>query len=231
MKIWGSLDWIFICLSTKFQLKIPSFAPRKALMSTQKKYVYSCQMGFGSECSLGGTQLPAPPGQLGGTPVLGQSGHRACTLPPTDVPPPQNCPSPSEIRPVTMPAAAACGRPGPGRHARLVRAGQPRVTRPSVLCCLSVVRPCSAWAGVVPAACGRPGTARHGFVLNLATRCQVKGDVLGVLAMGKTHSPRPRVARHGQQARPFRKLHLLDDQSCLAKQAWRHSMPPYSRMP
>ena len=63
IKIWGMIDWIFICLSTKFQLKIPSFAPQNALMSTQKKYVYSCQMGLGSECSLGGTQLPAPPGQ------------------------------------------------------------------------------------------------------------------------------------------------------------------------
>lgn len=58
MKFWEMVDWIFISISTKFQLKIPSFAPRKPLMSTQKKYVYSCQMGFGSECSLGGTYLP-----------------------------------------------------------------------------------------------------------------------------------------------------------------------------
>ena len=34
--------------------KIPPGDWAKPLMSAQKKYVYSCHMGFGSECSLGG---------------------------------------------------------------------------------------------------------------------------------------------------------------------------------
>lgn len=46
-------------------------------------YVYSCQMGFGSECSLGGTQLPASGGQQLGA----RYAIRACCvragLPPT----------------------------------------------------------------------------------------------------------------------------------------------------
>lgn len=189
MKLWGSLDWIFICHCTKFQLKIPSFAPRKALMSTQKKYVYSCQMGFGSECSLGGTQLPAPPGQLGGTPVLGQSGHRACTLPPTDVPPPNQ-----STLPLGNPAGHHAGR---GR----MRPARPGASCTSCACwptpchpSLGIMLPigCSAMLGMggrrVSAACGRPGTARHGYVLNLAIPFQVKGDVLGRLPWARhTH--------------------------------------------
>ena len=126
MKLWGSLDWIFICLSTKFQLKIPSFAPRKALMSTQKKYVYSCQMGFGSECSLGGTWLPAPPGNWEDTRAWAMQAQCLYPYPlPTSLPP-INRPSPRKFDAV-------------GRHAGRMRPAAPGTNRGvmHVLCVLA----------------------------------------------------------------------------------------------
>lgn len=48
-------DWNFVIVPAKFQLKTPPFAPRKPLMSTRKKYVFTSRRGLGSEYSLGGS--------------------------------------------------------------------------------------------------------------------------------------------------------------------------------
>ena len=51
-KAHGCDHCIFIFLSVYYEPILGTEAMRKALMSSEKKCVYSCQMGFDSECSL-----------------------------------------------------------------------------------------------------------------------------------------------------------------------------------
>ena len=64
-KAHGCILPIFIFVSAKFEAILSSRAIRKPLMSTRKKYVYSCHMGFGLECSLGGEWSATLGGKLG----------------------------------------------------------------------------------------------------------------------------------------------------------------------
>ena len=57
MKFGHEVDWIFLNICTKFQLKIPSVAQKKGLMLAQKNDVRSCQKGNCKLSSLRGCWL------------------------------------------------------------------------------------------------------------------------------------------------------------------------------